>query len=221
MQQPVPVRVFVYDKTNTKRKDEEADPSYDCRYLVSSGANDHIFGVADLGEMDVRLRTITQPIEYLTICGHGAKGILGVGSGSAYDYSPGKDICVDALGDIQALLTTLAAQLAPNAYIFLVGCHVGGGKSGERLLCQLSQQLPGRKILASSLYLKPEAYKHKKDGSFTVYTAGGMNLKKGKEVTSNDLTCGVNGEIDLDALPSEEELGFLMRWKANQKAKQH
>ncbi|MBS0650146.1 MAG: hypothetical protein JSR93_03185 [Verrucomicrobia bacterium] len=112
-------------------------------------------GVKSVNEMSGHLEGFAN---FITLCGHGAPGIQGLGSGATEkNYQKGYDICVDQLADIEGTISELHRFLCPSnqsrpwpaPVLFLAGCEVGCGPSGTKLLKQLSLKMPNVLIIAS------------------------------------------------------------------------
>lgn len=95
---------------------------------------------------------------FVAFCGHGGPGVQGLGSNRNYNYTRGRDFCVDELNDVGAEITTLHNFLVPGApvvagqptpVVFLAGCNVGEGSDGRKLLRQLSARMPNVLVVAS------------------------------------------------------------------------
>jgi hypothetical protein len=212
-----PARALVFDSSL-----EKGDPVYQCRYIAPSpDAGIFVCGASDVAEMIAKLKRIGPGrIRFLTLCGHGAEGVLGMGSGVSSRYQVGKDISSKHLDDVAGALADLAQLLTGDALVLLVGCHVGAETSGHNLLRRLSKALPGRLILASEAYLQPVV---QKGDSFTIHHAGVNNARQGDRVQRDQLVGARRGhflESVFDVL-SEEDFETLVDWPAGTKAKDH
>ncbi|MBX3718067.1 MAG: hypothetical protein KF898_00275 [Parachlamydiales bacterium] len=94
---------------------------------------------------------------FIAFCGHGGPGVQGLGSNRNYEYTRGRDFCVDELNDVATEITTLHNFLVPGPVVagqpapvvFLAGCNVGEGSDGRKLLKQLSARMPNVLVVAS------------------------------------------------------------------------
>jgi len=94
---------------------------------------------------------------FIAFCGHGGPGVQGLGSNRNYEYTRGRDFCVDELNDVAAEIATLHNFLVPGPVVagqpapvvFLAGCNVGEGSDGRKLLRQLSARMPNVLVVAS------------------------------------------------------------------------
>jgi hypothetical protein len=94
---------------------------------------------------------------FIAFCGHGGPGVQGLGSNRNYEYTLGRDFCVDSLNDVAAEITSLHNYLVPGPVVvgqptpvvFLAGCNVGEGSDGRKLLRQLSARMPNVLVVAS------------------------------------------------------------------------
>lgn len=209
------VRVLVFDSSL-----EKGDPVFHCRFIApSADERTYVCGASSIAELLKKLKLIGAPIGHLTLCGHGAEGILGMGSGTSGNYQKGKDIRGQSLEDIEAELNELAQLLAPGAFVLLVGCHVGAATSGRNLLKRLSRRLPGRLIFASEAYLQP----YHKDDEFWINQVGFHNAKQGDELTRDQLVGACDGHLleDVYGFLTQEDFFALARWSAGKKAKSH
>jgi hypothetical protein len=201
---------LAYDKTMPKK-----DPLSRCQHIEADPSSGiYVFGVDSIAQMVVKLQ-LAAPIDYLTLCGHGMAGMLGLGSGTSDEYQKGKDLECDHLGDIKVELVQLEACLSRSACVLLMGCHVAKGNAGKRLLRRLSRFLPGRRILASEMYLEPVV----EDEDLCIHVAGGNNLKKGAVLTLFELVIALDGRTeDLGPqCPSGDDVLELIQWPASPK----
>lgn len=199
--QTEPHTILVYDKNVTKESWMEdskgnplPDPVFKARNITGA------LGVTSVADMIQKLQhTNRAPFTYITIVGHGAPGGINVGTGDSGTYSPGQAIEARKLNDIQGSLTTLRTLLTDDGVLYLAGCHVGANiddetldevtPSGNDLLDELSQALPGITCAALTKYASPDytAKKKKEPAKLWIGQSSTHNYKYDADVKTFDI----------------------------------
>ena len=149
---------------------------------------------------------------FIALCGHGAEGHQGLGSGTSGDYVKGKDIKHDKLDDITELLNRTdgciyKAHENTKPVLFLAGCEVGKGTDGKELLSKLSKIFKNVVVVASTNKL---TFKLDENKNVSVLRLA-ENGKTGELPPSYKF--GINGEVFTEKQPNkiQNRTGYVLQ----------
>jgi len=119
-----------------------------------------VWRVSSMGDLMRRLSRLPDgSLEKLDIVGHGKPGhlFIGVGNAAARQADPDACISIASAGAIAPLRCKLAAQsVGASSSMFertprvrLVGCDVGSGEEGQKLVATVSELLGGVVVMAT------------------------------------------------------------------------
>jgi hypothetical protein len=120
-----------------------------------------VWRVSSVGDLMRRVDHLPDgSLEKVDIVGHGKPGHLFIGVGNAVEHQADPDACISvtSAGAIAALRRKLVTgSLAGSSSMFdrlprvrLVGCDVGSGEEGEKLVVTVSQLLGGVVVMATT-----------------------------------------------------------------------
>ncbi len=155
----------------------------------------NIYAAKNISQMATSLNQNNSKPNFIVICGHGASGLLGLGSVRSEDYKKGNDFCFDKLADIEneieLIRNSLDSTKPLKPVLFLAGCEVGSGEAGKKLLIELSNRIHDVVIVASINGLKYKIEDERSIHTLKIKT----NDSKNKENEFNEFRFAFNGKI--------------------------
>lgn len=124
--------------------------------LIYDMTEPEISGIAKKAERTVGIVSVQDTADkmpqqpgFIILAGHGASGLIGLGSGTSQDYIKGKDLKYDKLEDVRPSLEAINNRLNSNTVILLSGCYTGKGTNGQELTVRLARIVSKATIYAN------------------------------------------------------------------------